>query len=45
MQVLIQFDTLNLTSNLTEATFSVIPDDYRAQQISFINSAAPELGE
>nr|VWO94947.1 Carboxylic ester hydrolase (EC [Ganoderma boninense] len=44
-EVLIQFDTLNLTSNLTEATFSVIPDDYRAQQISFINSAAPELGE
>ncbi|KAI1795283.1 extracellular triacylglycerol lipase precursor [Ganoderma leucocontextum] len=44
-QVLIQFDTTKLTSNLSEATFAVIPDTYRAQQISFINSVAADLGE
>ncbi|PIL26441.1 hypothetical protein GSI_12199 [Ganoderma sinense ZZ0214-1] len=44
-QVLIQFDTTELTSNLSEATFSIIPDDYRANQIIFINSVAAELGE
>ena len=45
LQVLIQFDTTELTSNLSEATFTVIPDNYRAQQISFVNSVAPDLGE
>ena len=45
LQVLIQFDTTELTSNLSEATFAVIPDNYRAQQIAFVNSIAADLGE
>ncbi|TBU28362.1 extracellular triacylglycerol lipase precursor [Dichomitus squalens] len=44
-QVLIQFDTTNLTSDLSKATFAIIPDTYRAQQISFINSISADLGE
>ena len=45
LQVLIQFDMTNLTSDLSEATFAIIPDTYRTQQISFVNSAAADLGE
>ncbi|TBU53710.1 hypothetical protein BD310DRAFT_937395 [Dichomitus squalens] len=44
-QVLIQFDTTNLTSDLSKATFAIIPDTYRVQQISFINSISADLGE
>ncbi len=44
-QVLIQFDTTNLTSDLSNATFTVIPDTYRDQEISAINSIAAELHE
>ncbi|KAI0753756.1 extracellular triacylglycerol lipase precursor [Fomes fomentarius] len=44
-QVLLQFDTTNFTSSPSFASFSVIPDDYRSKQISFINSIAGDLGE
>ncbi|KAM5532515.1 hypothetical protein V8D89_013802 [Ganoderma adspersum] len=44
-QVLIQFDTTNLTSDLSEATFAVVPDNYRAEQIAFINSIVVDLNE
>ncbi len=44
-QVLIQFDTTNLTSELSDATFAIIPDDYRAEQIAFINSIVADLNE
>ncbi|PIL26418.1 hypothetical protein GSI_12175 [Ganoderma sinense ZZ0214-1] len=43
-QVLIQFDTTNLLANSSNATFAVVADDYRAQQISAINSVAAALG-
>ena len=39
-QVIIQFDTTNLTSGSSKATFAIIPDDYRAGPISFMNSVA-----
>ena len=44
-QVLIQFDTKNLTSDLSEATFAIVPDNYRAEQIAFINSIVADLNE
>ncbi|PIL25854.1 hypothetical protein GSI_11607 [Ganoderma sinense ZZ0214-1] len=44
-QVLIQFDTTNLTSDLSDATFATIPDDYRAEQMAFIDSIAADLNE
>ncbi|KAM5539590.1 hypothetical protein V8D89_006699 [Ganoderma adspersum] len=44
-QVLIQFDTTNLTSGSSNATFPIIPDDYRTTQISFINSVAADFNQ
>ncbi|KAI0742346.1 esterase 1 [Daedaleopsis nitida] len=43
-QVLLQFDTTNFSSP-SSASFTVIPDDYRSKQISFINSVASDFGE
>ncbi|KAI0691678.1 extracellular triacylglycerol lipase precursor [Earliella scabrosa] len=43
--VLLQFDTANFTTNPTFASFPVIADNYRAEQIAFINSIAADLGE
>ena len=45
LQVLLQFDTANFTANPTFASFPVIADNYRAEQIAFINSIAADLGE
>ena len=44
-QVLIQFDTTKLTSDLSNAMFAIIPDDYRAEQIAFINSVAGDFNQ
>lgn len=44
-QVLIQFDTTNLAPDLSEATFAIVPDNYRAEQIAFINSIVDDLNE
>ena len=44
-QVLLQFDTGSFAPNTTFANLAVIPDDYRSQQIGFINSIAGDLGE
>ncbi len=44
-QVLLKFDTGSFVPNATTPTFAIIPDDYHAQQIGFINSVAGDLGE
>ncbi|RDX48924.1 extracellular triacylglycerol lipase precursor [Lentinus brumalis] len=44
-QVLLKFDTGSFVQNATTPTFAIIPDDYHAQQIGFINSVAGDLGE
>ncbi|RPD53636.1 extracellular triacylglycerol lipase precursor [Lentinus tigrinus ALCF2SS1-7] len=44
-QVLLQFDTGSFAPNTTTPTFAIISDDYRSQQIGFINSIASDLGE
>ncbi|KAM5539681.1 hypothetical protein V8D89_006790, partial [Ganoderma adspersum] len=42
-QLLIQFDTTNLDTDSSNVTFATITDDYRAQQISAINSVTATL--
>ena len=42
MQVLLQLDTTQFTDS-SVANFAVIKDDYRAEQISFINSISADL--
>ncbi|PIL26309.1 hypothetical protein GSI_12065 [Ganoderma sinense ZZ0214-1] len=42
-QVLIQFDTTSISSGSSNATFAIVPDDYRAGLLSFINSVATDF--
>ncbi|KAM5539639.1 hypothetical protein V8D89_006748 [Ganoderma adspersum] len=44
-QVVIQLDTTKLASDLSNATFAIIPDDYRTEQIAFINSVAGDFNQ
>ncbi|RDX48969.1 extracellular triacylglycerol lipase precursor [Lentinus brumalis] len=44
-QVLLKFDTGRFAPNATSPTFAIVPDEYHAQQIGFINSISGDLGE
>ena len=44
-QVLLQLDTTSFPSNGSFASFAVIPDDYRSEQIQFIIDHAADLSE
>ena len=43
-QNLVQLDTTSFTDT-SFANFSIIPDTYRAEQISFINSVAADFAQ
>ena len=44
-QVLIQFEATNFTTGSSNVTFAIIADDYRAAQISFINSVPNDFNQ